>query len=179
MKKTFLFLSIVIISFSCIRDVDLDQVETASFSTPVDLALLQLDLLPIDFLDANNNEKVKIQKTYLIDLSEFFYDSSTDSIQYVTNFSNTFNRDFECYYEFIGPDANSRPLITTAPVLVPAVSSSEIQSLVFEDETFVLFKQARWIKVRVRLLNGLPFSPNDDLSLSMQSVIHFDYEIEP
>ncbi len=179
MRYVLLYLLIALISVSCIRDIDTDQVETASFSTPASLALLQSEFFPSDFLDANNTELAKASTIYLIDLSEFFYESKTDSLQMLTHFSNSFNRAFECYFEFVGSDANSAALITTDTFTVPPLSAQATRSVTFEGAEFELFTAARWIRVRVRLLNGLPFNVDDDINLSMQSVIHFNYELQP
>ncbi len=180
MKKALLLISIVFVSVSCIRDVDFDQIDTATFSTPVNLALLQLELVPNDFLDANGFEESRIYEIFLIDLSEFFKESSTDSIRLDTNISNTFNRDFECYFEYVGSDIYGSPLFTSEVFQVSAESPEVLYSNLFTDEEFDQFTiDMRWIRVRVRLLSGLELNSDDMVSLSMQSVIHFNYELEP
>ncbi len=180
MKKAFLLISVVFVSVSCIRDVDFDQIETATFSTPANLALLQLELFPNDFLDANGFEKSRIHAKFLIDVSELFKESATDSIRWNTNFSNTFNRDFECFFEFVGSNVYGKPLFTSDVFQVPAESPEVLYSVLFTDEEFNQFTiDMRWIRVRVRLLSGQELNPDDMVSLSMQSVIHFNYELGP
>ena len=179
MKIVLLFLSLIIISVSCIRNVDYEQVETATFSTPMSVALLQLDLNQHDFLDSNNNELAQIEKSFLIDLSEFFYESTTETLDYVTQFSNTFNRGFYCQFEFRDSDSLLIP-ITTPKFLIPAETAQPIkQTVTYEGSEFDRFISARWIIVKVDLENGLPIFPSENNSLEIQSVIHFNYEITP
>ena len=178
MRYALLFLFLILSCVSCIKDIDTEQVESASFSTPTSLALLQSYFFPNDFLDANNDEFAKINKVFLIDLSEFFYESATDSLHCVTQISNTFNREFICQLEFLGADANGEALLPLEVFTVPALSSNTLYAFTYEGEEFELFTDARWIRVGVKLLDGLPFNPDDEVNLSLQSVIHFNYELE-
>jgi len=178
MKKALVLLVFIVFSNSCVKDIDVDQIETAVFSIPASIALLQLDLNPIDFIDTNANEIEESERLFLIDLSDLFKGNSTDSLLWETKFLNTFNRDFICQFEFLPSDIDSEPLMITDPFPVLA-SSSPIQAITFENEQFDLFTSTRWIMVRVSLESGLPFDSDDDYILSIQSVIHFDYELEP
>lgn len=177
MRKTLLFVSLVIITVSCIRDVDFDQVDTAIFSTQMSVALLHLELNQHDFLDDNNDELTKVEKLFLIDLSEFFKESTTSSLDYVTQFSNSFNREFSCQFEFLNKDDDI--LMTTEAFYVPASSTAVVQSLSFEGEEFDRFLEARWINVSIFLRNGDAIIPSEFDNLDLQTVIHFDYEIAP
>lgn len=179
MKKVFLVISLIIISVSCIRDVDYEQVETAIFSTPMSIALLHLEQNQHDFLDSNNNELSQVDKLFLIDLSEFFYESATDSLDYVTQFSNTFNRDFYCEFEFRDSDSLLIP-ITAPSFFIPATSTVPItDTITYTGKDFEQFISARWITVKVDLDNGTSIIPTENDNLEIQSVIHFNYEITP
>lgn len=179
MKILLFSICLVIISVSCIRDIDYEQAEAAIFSTPMSIALLQLDLNQHDFLDSNNNELAQVEKLFLIDLSEFFNESATERLDYVTQFSNTFNRDFYCEFEFRDPDSLLIP-ITTPKFLIPAATIQPIdQIIIYEGRNFEQFINARWITVKIDLENGIPIVPTENNSLEIQSVIHFDYIITP
>lgn len=179
MRKALFFILVILTSISCIRDVDFDQIETATFLTPASLALLQLELYPNDLLDANNDEFARISRVYLIDLSEFFYESATDSLLCVTQISNTFNREFICQMEFVGADANGEALLPQEVFTVQPLTSNATHIFTYEGEEFELFTDARWIRMRVRLLDGSAFDADDEVSLNIQSVIHFNYKLEP
>lgn len=177
MKRALLIISLVIISLSCVKDVDYDQIESANFRSPMSIAFLQLDLNQHDFLDSNNNEKPKFTRLFLINLEGLFNESTTDSLVLISQFSNTFDREFVCQFEYV--DGDNVLLMVTDRFPIPSSTTTITQSTTYEGENFELFVRARKINVRVWLRNGNSMiDPFIDNSFTMQSVIHFDYELE-
>lgn len=173
MKRLLLLLSLIIISISCVRDVNLEQIDSSIFEISSNMALLKLDLTQDDFL-----EEPRFNKLFLIELEEFFYESTSDSLALVNQFTNTFDRDFICYMEFI--DKSNNEILDISPTqkfVVPALSTVIIQDpIIFEGEKFELFNDARRINVIVSD-NGL--TPIENGEFKMQSVIHYTFVIEP
>lgn len=177
MKKVFVLLGLVLVSFSCIKDVDYNQIESSEFTTPLSIALLQLDLNQNDFLDANNNEITSLYKPYIVDLSGLYYESVTDNLTFSTQFSSTFDRDIYCQLTFF--NGSSVQLMTSDVYLIQSNNSPVIYSTTYEGDDYDLFASVRRIDVKLFLRNGISIQPDDNTNFSMQSVIHFDMILQP
>ncbi len=177
MKKVLVLLSLVLVSFSCIKDVDYNQIESSEFTTPLSIALLQLDINQNDFLDVNNNEITYPSKPYIVNLSGLYYESVTDNLLFSTQFSSTFDRDINCQLTFF--NGSNVELMKSDEYLIQSINSPVIYSTTYEGDKYDLFTSVRRIDVKLSLRNGNQIQPDDNTNFSMQSVIHFDMILQP
>lgn len=165
------------INISCVKDVDIKQIEGSVFQIPSTIALVKLDLTQHDFLDENNQEVPKFEELFLINLEGIFYESTTDSLELVTQFTNTFDRNFIYYLEFL--DSHNQLLMVTQRRIVQALGSPVIHTQDFEGEEFENITNARRINVRIFMEDGGEIlDPFEDRELKMQSVINYMFELE-
>ena len=177
MRILILLLSFLLINVSCVKDIDIKQIENSNFQIPVTIALVKTDLTQHDFLDGNNNEVPKYAKLFLIDLDGIFHDDSMDSLELVTQFTNTFDREFVYYLEYL--DSYNVRIMTSGREFVPALCSQVIRSEVYEGERLESFADARRINVVVYLLDeGEILDEFNDRELEIQSVINYTIELD-
>ena len=177
MKKVLLLLSLVLVTVSCVKDIDIDQIEDSVFSVPVSFAFLQLDLDQDDFLDGSNNEISNVFKPFIIDLGGLFYESTSESLDFETQFFSSFDRDISCQLSFY--NESNVFLMSSERFFITSSNSPIIYTTTYEGADYEKFTNARRIDVRINLSNGAPISADETSVFSMQSVIHFDFVLEP
>ncbi len=177
MKKVLLLFSLVLVTVSCVKDIDIDQIEDSVFSVPVSFAFLQLDLDQDDFLDGNNNEISDFFQPFIIDLSGLFYESTSESLEFSTQFFSSFDRDIYCQMSFY--NESNVFLMSSERFLITSSNSPITYTTPYEGADYEKFTNARRIDVRIKLSNGAPIPAGDTSIFSMQSVVHFDFVLEP
>jgi hypothetical protein len=150
MMKNFLILvSMLFLSISCIKDIDLSQAnaEGTSFKTPINLALLNLKLTQDDFIE--DTHEVTYKKLFLTGLGGILNETNKDSLTLTTHFSHNFKRNVYCHFSYRDKYNESLPI---SDGFVIENGSENPHTITYQGDRFEAFSKANWIYVSIRTI---------------------------
>jgi hypothetical protein len=170
-KSAIVLFLLLVFSYSCINDIDINQVDDVSFVTPILTSFITLDLTQFNFLDVNDLEINFISDESDIHITEFLSHASDGEVIITSYFTNTIVREFIVKYEFY--NSLDELIVTTDEILIqPNVSNIQFQSRFNYNQ----LENATKVRVTITMLNGLPLRPLLDRNFSMNSTIGINYE---
>lgn len=155
--------------FSCVKDIDTESLKEETFSIPMELALVDLNVKGDAF---GGTVGTTVTLPYLIDFRGFFYESTTDRADLISTLSNSFDERITVTYKFMDHDSIILPLRLYHEIEPNTVN--ETQTLPIEGDFFEDFKKSRIINAVVSY-QGFPIGLNDADSIDVQSKLSFDY----
>ncbi len=159
----------ILLQFSCVKDIDTEQLKEQNLIIPMELALIDLNVKGDAF---SGNLGTNVSVPYLIDFRGFFYESETERIDFISNLSNSFDEQISITYQFRDYDSILLPLRLYHEIKPNTIN--EIQSIPIEGDYFEDFKKARIINATVSY-NGFPIGLDEADSVAVQSKLSFDY----
>jgi len=149
MNKFLILVSLLFLSISCIKDLDLSQVnaDDTSLKTPVTLALLNLKLTQDNFLE--NANEVTYKKLFLTGLGGILNETKKDSLTLTTHFSHNFQRKVYCHFSYRDKNNESLPI---ADGFVIENGTESPHTITYQGDRFDAFSRANWIYVSIRTI---------------------------
>jgi len=148
MKLILVIFSVIILHISCVKDIDTEQIKNATYTAPIELALLKVATDQSDFLDSSNYI-IEYKKTFYIGFEGLFKDSKKDSLTHTMTLTNTFSdRQIRCSLTYTDKDDN--PLLTDS-FWVRRDVNSFTRILTYEGEDYENFVNTKYIYVRLQV----------------------------
>lgn len=167
-KISSLFLLLVLI-FSCTKDVDFDQLDDVDIHTSYIATLVYFDLYAPDFLNSENIEEpiqADVVQASLANVSQKY----VDKIELTILTDNDFNRDFNV--EIIFFNRNQEPIYQLNPISIPA-NSAELTTIIEipSEDISVIFETAYYgfLIALSPSSDGSVLQPDDVYSLEFKS----------
>lgn len=179
LKKYCLFLLLSCIFFSCVKNVDLDQIDDFD-SKPKFIASLVFFKMPtLSFLDATNNEITApiVDESQLTIMEEEIIQENLQEIIFDFEIINPFDRNIQLNIQFLD-DANTTTYIIT-PLLIQANTPKFEHKETITISNSPLFLNTRKIRVSLGLLTvtGTPIDANDLNEFVLKSAGTFTFKI--
>jgi len=173
-KSALVLFTLLLISPSCVKDLDFDQVEELKFETPLRVSLVNLELSQDNFFDDNDEVISLLHDESEIHIRDFISHSDNKSIVIDTYFYNDFNTDFNLLLELY----NEEMLLvySTEPLLAPSNTDDVHYQIVVNEENFDNFMDAYSVKVSIQAIDTSRIFPLMANELKMQSSISFLYQ---
>ena len=168
---------LLVITSSCVRDVDLDQAENVVLEPVVDLNLVYFNLEGDRFFDLSQNLPVPTLRdtTEIRFLDDTDIQESLKQVDFLFRFTNTVPRAFAVDYRFIG-EQNDTTYTFGTTVPVGSVDEPALHEFleVVEGDAVVELTKANRLVVEVTIEGPDPVLPG---SLEMQSAATYYLEI--
>lgn len=173
-KASFLFLSLICLSISCVKNLDFEQMDDFS-PTPIYTS-------PLVYFTLNQNyfyNPIALSDILIPveDISDFtvlensYIRKNLIKVELEFNIENQFDRQFELKIEFL--NANNSITHTFTPFLVNPNDSNFIRKEVIQIANNLSFLSTKKVKVSIRMYpsnNGLNLNPNQEQKLLFKSV---------
>ena len=166
--------------FSCIKDIDTDQLNDIEILTDHNITLVHFDLGSTGFLDDLNNEVLILSDTLRLPIFVGAYTQNfliQADFQYVL--SNSFDRDITIQYQLL--DIDSTLLYQFPPMSIPQGSTNlNITQSILENEIPAVL-QTDQVVVTIRLDSGsIPLDPSHTYNFNLKSglVLHYKVTVE-
>jgi len=177
MKLIVLFISLLFLSTSCVKDLDKEQIYSSSFKIPLHIPVLKIDLEKHDFQN-NSGQIINYNNTYLSDLSGIFNDNKKDSLDYKIHVSKSINRTINCSIRYL--DNANVFLPFNDNFIIPYDSNSFTKELTYEGADYDDFVKIKWIQVSFHLgSSGQSSPPPLTGDFHLQSSLGFIYDYQP
>ena len=160
---TGLFISIITVCTSCVKDIDLDQAEEFELYTSQDIDLIHFSIAQNTFVNENtgNLETAFFSEKSVIDFfDEDFFQSNLKEIRFLFGAENTFSQSFFCRIRFLDPQ--DQQLYAVDFSIEGSVDGSTVlteKEVLIKDSDLELLKSGPFNKIElsVELIdNGLP-----------------------
>lgn len=179
LKKYCFFLILGSLFFSCVKDVDFNQIDDFD-SKPKYIASLVFFKMPaLSFLDSTNNEITGpiIDESQLTIIEEEIIQENLEEIVFEFEITNPFNRNIHLNIQFLD-DLNTTTYIIP-PLLVQANTPNFKHKEVITINSSPLFLSTRKIRVSLELstVTGTPIDPNDLNEFVLKSAGTFTFKI--
>lgn len=181
MKKTkFLYLLILLIGVSCVKDIDLDQIDDIEIFTDHNVTLVHFDLGVLNFLDEFNNELLVFSDTTRLPI---FIGSFTKDYLIQADFNYILNNSFDrnILFQFELLDSIDNSLLKFDPVFVPSGTTDlSITQSIFEDELPTVFETEKIVVTFAMTSGGIPLNPfqNNKINLKSALILHYKLTVD-
>ncbi len=162
---------------SCIKDIDLDQINDIEINTTHVVSLVYFTLNSSNLLDELGNEVLSISDTTIFPVFVGSYNENyLVQADFNYKFTNTFNREVTLQYEFLDEFNNS--LFTFQPINIAAnISDYEITQSILEADIPTLLPTDK-IVVNMVMDSGSPMlDPSQNYSFNLQSAATLNYRV--
>jgi hypothetical protein len=169
-----LLIGMLFLSVSCIKDIDLSQAKSKdyTFITPMNIALLKLNLNQDDFIE--NTNEITYKKLYLTGLGGILNESKKDSLTLTTSFSYSFERNVYCHFSY--RDKNNESLPISDGFLIKK-GDIKPHIVTYEGSEYEAFAKANWIYVSIRTISNTSPPPTLNGNFNLQTVLGFSLEV--
>jgi hypothetical protein len=174
-----LFISLLFLSTSCVKDVGTEQIYSSSFKIPLNIPFLKIDIEKEDFLN-NNGQIINYHNTYLSDISGLFDKNKSDSLDYKINITKSINRTINCSFRYLDKDNIFLPF--NDDFVISYDENTFTKKLTYEGVDYEDFIKIKWIQVNLHLgasgqIPNPPLTGNFHLQSSLGFI--FDYQPKP
>jgi len=154
--------------YSCVKDLDFEQYKDSTFTIPMSIGLIDLQVEKSDF-----NNTVHFRKHYIIDLHGLFSENERKTSELVSTFRNSYNDSISMRYEFMSED--SLHLFYSQLYQIPPHSESKFTEDLDEVYTAKL-DSTRLINAIVRY-DGFPNNIYSDSLFKSYTILNYQLEI--
>lgn len=176
-KAKFLYLMIFILTLSCVKDIDVDQLDDIEILTDHNVSLIHFDLNVSNFLDDLNNEVLTLTDTTRYPIFVGPYSQNyLFQVEFNYSYSNSFDRDITFQYDLL--DINGQLVYKLQPILVEKgnIGFSAVQ-YIFESEIPAILETDQ-VVVNISLDDGnIPLDELQDFIFNLKSGIILHYKI--
>jgi hypothetical protein len=178
MKNIYIYcLFVLVLISSCVKDIDLDQIDDIEIFTDHNISLIHFELGVPSFLDALNTEVLVFTDTTKFPLFTGAYSRNyliQADFEYVL--SNSFDRDIIVQYELL--DINDISLYNFLPILIPqgSVAIPVTQIIVESDIPVILYTDQVVVKFILRQ-GSTPLDLVQNYNFKLQSALILRYKV--
>ena len=168
---------ILILIISCVKDIDLDQIDDIEIFTDHNVSLIHFDLGVSSFLDELNNEVLAYTDTTRLPIFAGPYSQNyliQADFEYVL--SNSFNRDITLQFELL--DINKNSLYNFDPIVIPQGSVEiPVTQSVFENEILAVLMTDRVVVKFILSQGNNPLDSVQNYIFSLKSALILHYKV--
>lgn len=177
LKKSLLkisFLTLLLLNYSCVKDVDLDQYEEIILTPEAALDLIFFTITNDDFTNTSGGEATAGDETRLDFLDDDYIQNDLVRADFNFRFTNTFQSPLTATIRFLSP---SNAVQHTIVIPVPPGSAGDPSTVdytetIFEDQ---IGKIRRSIKVSVEITRHDPIAVDGSLQLESKGFYYFEF----
>ncbi len=175
-KSAFVLFTLLLITSSCVKNLDFDQIDDLEFQAPLRVSLLNFELTQENFFDDQNEVISSLHDESEIHIKDLIAHSATESITLDCYFLNDFNSDFSLILELF--DDESNVVFTSENIEIPMNTDDFHYQLVFSDTNYANLLNMSKVKVSIYLEDTTAVFPLTANKLEMQSSLSFFYKYE-
>lgn len=172
LRKLHRFLATVFLllfSFSCASDLDLDQVNDLKLEPVVVANLAYFNIEAKDFASSGSGETVLSKETTSDIFNDSFFRRRIKRVDILFELENTIDREYELDLSFL--DINGNVIHNTNLNMQPytGIENKVAKTEVFQDANLDILKQTTKIVFKLRMLAGTSLSPSSPGGLKFRS----------
>ncbi len=169
------FLSLVLVSYSCVKDVDLDQYNEIVLSPEAAIDLIYFDLTADEFTGENGSGVTASDETRLDFLDDDYIQNSLVRADFNFRFTNTFQSPLTATIRLVSP---SNSVQHTIEVPIPSGSLGEPATIDYTEiiDENQINRVRRSIKMSVEIIRHDPTAIEGSLQLASKGFYYFEFQ---
>lgn len=169
LNRVFYLFILLLLSFSCVSDLDYDQANDIKLE-PVFIAnLAYFDIPANEFVNGGVEQNVIFDAPTVDVFNDAFFRKSLKKVEFFLEMENTINRDYTVDLVFL--DRNNQ-VVHTTNFTVPAYAGVEnkgTKTEIYESAQLDLLKRTTKIAFTLTMLPGAPLNENSSGNLKLRS----------
>ncbi|WP_428742984.1 hypothetical protein [Tenacibaculum sp.] len=179
-KKYYYLLLLVSFSLSCVKNIDIDQVDTYDLTPKYIASLVYFKMPVLSFFDSvtgSENIKPIIDESNISIMEEQFIQDKLKEVIFDFEVTNPFSRDIYFSIQFL--DETDNITYSINPILIKANTSNLLHKETIVIENTPQFLDTRKIRVSLQLsvASGTPLDMNDSNEFIFKSAGTFTFKI--